>query len=203
MSYTNINKLNQVISGIVREDPSSETVGCITQAMTGIRNFYELTEQELLGIKNVGPQKAKAILSAIELSRFISSSKIMPDIAISGPKSVADYLTEDMRYLDREHFVVLMLNTKGRIICKETVSIGDLSSTIVHPREVFKGAVKHSAAAIIAVHNHPSGNSDPSQEDINITNRLVEAGKILGIKVLDHIVIGDGTYSSFKDSNLI
>ena len=98
---------------------------------------------------------------------------------------------------------MLLLNSKGEIISIEKTSIGDLNSTIVHPREIFSTPIRRSAAAVVFVHNHPSGNPIPSQEDIDVTNRLIEAGKILGIKVLDHIVIGDGTYVSFKDKQLI
>ena len=110
---------------------------------------------------------------------------------------------EKMRYLKQEIFEVLMMDTKGNIISKENISVGDLNSSIVHPREAFKSAIKKSAAAVIFIHNHPSGDPSPSSEDISITKRLIEAGNILGISVLDHIVIGDGVFVSMKAMELI
>jgi DNA repair protein RadC len=110
---------------------------------------------------------------------------------------------EDMRYYKKEYFKIILLDTKNKVIDIITISIGSLNSSIVHPREVFLEAVKKSSASIILLHNHPSGEVQPSREDINITQRLIEAGDIMGIKVLDHIIIGDGTYLSFKEENII
>lgn len=105
--------------------------------------------------------------------------------------------------VDREHFVVILLNRKNGIIGINTVSVGDLSSSIVHPREVFKPAIVAGAASIIVAHNHPSGDPAPSRDDINVTKRLKEAGDILGINVLDHVIIGDGCYVSLKARDLL
>jgi DNA repair protein RadC len=110
---------------------------------------------------------------------------------------------EDMRYLKKEYFKIIILDTKNKVLDVCTISIGSLNSSIVHPREVFHEAVKKSAASILLVHNHPSGETQPSREDINITKRLIEAGELMGIKVLDHIIIGDGVYLSFKEENII
>lgn len=119
---------------------------------------------------------------------------------ITSPEDVARIMRDhmDMGNLDREHFVVLYLDRKNHVNAIQTVSIGGLHSSLVHPREVFKPAIVASSAAIILVHNHPSGDSTPSTEDINITRRLIEAGKILGIEVLDHVVIGNNEYKSLK-----
>ena len=110
---------------------------------------------------------------------------------------------EEMRYLTKEHFKIAILDTKNQIISIENISIGNLNASIVHPREVFNIAIKRSANSIILVHNHPSGDPTPSTEDINITHRLIDAGNIIGIKVLDHIIIGDNKYISFKQKNII
>ena len=110
---------------------------------------------------------------------------------------------EKLRHEKKEHFKSVLLNTKGDVISCDDISVGELSATVVHPREVFNMAVKKSAAAVIFVHNHPSGDPSPSQEDIDTTYRLVEAGKILGIKVLDHIIIGDGKYESLRGRGII
>ena len=110
---------------------------------------------------------------------------------------------EDLRYLQHEQFRILLLNTKNVIIACEEVSRGSLNSSIVHPREVFNRAIKRSAAAIILIHNHPSGDPTPSQEDINITRRLVEVGRLVGIEVLDHLIIGDGVFTSLKEKGYV
>lgn len=112
-------------------------------------------------------------------------------------------LTKHMARLDREHFVVLHLDGKNRVIAQETISIGSLNQSIVHPREVFKGAVLNSSAAIIAVHNHPSGDPAPSAEDKGITGRLKDAGGILGIRLLDHVIVGGNKYFSFLEGGLL
>ncbi len=124
---------------------------------------------------------------------------------ITSPDDVARIMREhlDMENLDREHFVVLYLDRKNNVNAINTVSIGGLSSTPVHPREVFKPAILTSSAGVVLVHNHPSGDPAPSADDVNITRRLIEAGKILGIDVLDHVVIGVGRYHSMKASSSI
>lgn len=122
---------------------------------------------------------------------------------IESSHDVADLLMERLRYEKKEHFKSILVNTKGEILSVDTVSIGALSSTVVHPREVFSSAVRKSAAGVIFVHNHPSGDPLPSEEDIVTTKRLVKSGEILGIRVLDHIIIGDGEFSSLKAMNLM
>lgn len=169
----------------------------------GIRHLADCTLEEICRIPGMGLSKACQILAAIELGKRIATRPVDKRISVSNPESIANLFMEEMRYYKKEFFKVLLLNSKGEIISIEKTSIGDLSSTIVHPREIFSTPVRRSAAAVVFIHNHPSGNPIPSQEDIDVTNRLIEAGKILGIKVLDHIVIGDGTYISFKDKQLI
>jgi len=122
---------------------------------------------------------------------------------IKSPDDVSNLLMEEMRYLNKEMFNILLLNTKHDVIAIENISIGSLNASIVHPREVFNRAIKRSSSAIILAHNHPSGDPKPSGEDINITKRLIEAGTIIGINVLDHIIIGDGVYFSMKEQELI
>ena len=116
---------------------------------------------------------------------------------------IRDSFMEDMRYLKKEYFRILLLDVKNQILAKEDISIGNLNSSLVHPREVFHSAVKKSASSILLVHNHPSGNPEPSDNDLEITKRLVMAGEILGISVLDHLIIGDGRYVSLKERMII
>ena len=126
------------------------------------------------------------------------TSVTMPE-RLTSPDKVAKACVDYLGNYDREHFIVILLNTKARIIGVNTVSIGSLNASIVHPREVFKPAVILGAASVILVHNHPSGDPSPSQEDLEVTKRLADAGRILGITVLDHLIIGDNCYFSFKE----
>lgn len=121
------------------------------------------------------------------------------DIQISSSKDVYNYLKPKILNLDREYFFVIHLNTKGKIMYVEIVSIGTLNSTIVHPREIFKTAILNSSHAIILAHNHPSGDPSPSEEDLEITERLVSSGKLLGIEVLDHVIVGGDFWYSEKE----
>lgn len=175
----------------------------INQNADGLRNLANITLEELMDIDGIGQAKAATIVAAVELGKRISASEAIQRGKISCVEDVVDIFMERLRYLKKEMFEVLLLDTKGNIISSENISVGDLCSSVVHPRETFKSAIKRSAAAIIFVHNHPSGDPTPSNEDIAITKRLIEAGNILGISVLDHIIIGDGVFVSMKASDLI
>lgn len=150
----------------------------------------------------IGKVKAAQIKAALELGRRLNQQD-SEVVRIKSPQDVAAWVMEDLRYLQHEQFRILLLNTKNIIIAWEEISRGSLNSSIVHPREVFARAIKRSAAAIILVHNHPSGDPSPSQEDINITRRLVEVGHLVGIEVLDHLVIGDGVFFSLKEKGYV
>jgi len=169
----------------------------------GLLNLINATPGSLNKFHGVSNAKAATILAAVELGKRISSTKASESFKITSPQDVSALVMEDMRYYKKEYFKIILLDTKNKVIDIITISIGSLNSSIVHPREVFLEAVKKSSASIILLHNHPSGEVQPSREDINITQRLIEAGDIMGIKVLDHIIIGDGTYLSFKEENII
>ncbi|MDD6042518.1 MAG: DNA repair protein RadC [Eubacteriaceae bacterium] len=168
----------------------------------GIAGLGSCSKEELVEISGIGKTKACAILSAVELGKRISTTPGKRRISAVCSEDVASLFMEELRYLKKEHFKSVLVNTKGDIIYIDDVSIGELSSTVVHPREVFNMAVKKSAAAVILIHNHPSGDPTPSREDIETTRRLVKAGEILGIKVLDHIIIGDGKFISLNGLGL-
>ena len=170
---------------------------------TGLPYLGGCSVEELSQIKGMGKAKASRLLAAIELGSRLATAKPSQKAKIASTADVVSIFMEKMRYHKKEYFNVLLLNAKGEILAEETVAVGDLCSSIVHPREAFLGAVKRSAAAVIFLHNHPSGNPKPSPQDIEVTERLCETGKILGIHVLDHIVIGDGTYVSMKEKNII
>jgi DNA repair protein RadC len=169
----------------------------------GLRLLKDATIEEMTSIKGIGTAKAVQILAAIELGRRISRLQYDERYVIRSPEDGAKYVMEDMRFLSQEHFVCLYLNTKNQVIHRKTVFIGSLNASIVHPREVFKEAIKRSAASIICAHNHPSGDPTPSREDIEVTKRLVECGKMIGIELLDHLIIGDRKFVSLKEKGYV
>lgn len=161
-------------------------------------NLKHATIEELQAIDGIGRVKAMYLLAAFELGRRSHLPNRLERTVVKHPDDAADYLMSDLAQLMQEHFVVLFLNVKNEIIHKQTIFIGSLNASIVHPREIFREAVKRSAASIICAHNHPSGNPTPSPEDIEVTKRIAEAGGIIGIDLLDHIIIGDYRYISMK-----
>lgn len=168
----------------------------------GLRFLTDTSVEELSKINGIGLAKATQLMAAAELGKRISQYGAEDDTFIRCPKDAADILMEEMRYLNKEHMKVILLNVKCKVMSIEEISIGSLSSSLAHPREVFIPAVKKSSAAIILAHNHPSGDPSPSKDDIDITKRISEAGKILGIELYDHIIIGNGIYVSLKEKNL-
>lgn len=171
---------------------------------SGIKYLANITVEELQNIKGIGSCKAAQILAAIEMGKRISTHKGVEErIQINSPNIISNLFMDEMKFFKREHFRILVLDTKNHIISIEEISIGNLNSSIVHPREVFNIAIRKSANSIILLHNHPSGDPTPSKEDIDITYRLISGGKILGIKVLDHIIIGDNKYISMKEEKII
>ena len=158
---------------------------------------------EICSIKGMGPAKATGIKAAFTLASRFQSRKLERLDRFTSPRQVFDCFHHEFRDSRKEYFLTLLLDGKNRIIRRVQVSEGSLNQSIVHPREVFISAIKESAAAIILVHNHPTGDPAPSTEDIAITRRLREAGDIMGIKVLDHIIIGDGEFVSFVERGLL
>ena len=154
------------------------------------------------GVKGIGPAKIAEIKAAIELGRRHQKPSLA-GASFCSSGDVISYYQPRMKDLKKEVFRCALLDTKNKIIRDEVVSIGSLTASLVHPRETFKAAIRESAAAVIFIHNHPSGDIKPSQEDILLTRRLVQAGEVLGIQVLDHIIIGDGCHFSFRDNGMI
>lgn len=169
----------------------------------GILHLESCSPEELTSITGVGKAKACQILAALELGKRAATHPRKIKKEIANPDDIVQLFMEKMRYYKKEHFIVLLINAKGKILEECEISIGDLSSTLIHPREVFCRAVRRSAAAVVLVHNHPSGDPSPSKQDLETTQRLVQAAQILGIHVLDHIIIGDGIYTSLKSQGLM
>ncbi|HLG24968.1 MAG TPA: DNA repair protein RadC [Candidatus Nanoarchaeia archaeon] len=161
----------------------------------GLENLNSLSLQELMKIKGIGLAKGAKIIAAFELSKRVNSGKICEKV-IKNPSDIASYYIEKLKDLKKEHFIAVFLDSKNKIIKDEVISIGTLNSSLVHPREVFKEAIKNSANSIILVHNHPSGNVEPSDEDYRVNRVLVETGDLIGIKVLDHLIVGNHSYNS-------
>jgi len=168
----------------------------------GDKKLLDVPYQELKNMRGVGPTKAAQIIAAIELGKRLFKEKTEKEVFINAPEDIVKEVG-DIKENKKENFVVLYLDARNRLIYKETVSIGTLNANLVHPREVFEPAVRNLAAQIVLAHNHPSGDPEPSEDDLEITKRLVESGKILGIEVLDHIIITKDKYLSFKDKRLI
>ncbi|WP_066632918.1 RadC family protein [Desulfolucanica intricata] len=179
-----------------------ELAAMLLSQFKGLRSILDATVEELSTVKGVGLAKAAQVKAALELGRRLASRPAEEKPCIKSPEDAAGLVMEDMRYLDREYFRALLLNTKNHVLGLETISIGTLNSSSVHPRELFRNAIKRSAAALILVHNHPSGDPTPSREDLAVTKRLEETGKIIGIEVLDHIIIGDNKFVSLKAKGL-
>jgi DNA repair protein RadC len=203
MLYPDFSSLTtkELLAITLRESCTSEVIDELSQHFS-LKELTEATMSELSEVKGMGKRKATALLASIELAKRLSIPASDVKI-IHSPQDVASLLMTEMRYLDREVFRILLLNTKNHVLSNCLVSIGSVNSSLVHPREVFKPAIKNSASAVILCHNHPSGDCTESAEDISITKRLTEAGKIIGIQILDHVIIGDGVFVSLKERGML
>lgn len=198
---------SELLAIILRTGTKSETAidmaSRLISSKEGLKFLSSCTIQELSEIKGIGKAKASQIKAAVELGKRIKNFRADNKIKISSPEDIADLVMEDMRYLKKEHLRVIFLNTKNIVIDVKDLSIGSLNASVVHPREIYSEAIRKSSASIIICHNHPSGDPTSSQEDINITRRLSEVGKLVGIDLLDHLIIGDGCYISLKEKGIL
>ncbi len=158
---------------------------------------------EICRVKGVGTAKAASIIAALELANRCQGRRLVNGDRFTSPQQVYEHYNFTYRDRRKEYFLALLLDGKNRVIREVRISEGSLNQSIVHPREVFNPAVRESAAAIILVHNHPTGDPSPSREDREITRRLKEAGDLMGVKVLDHIIIGDGAFLSFTSEGML
>jgi DNA repair protein RadC len=198
---------HELLAIILRTGTKDESVlqlsSRLLKKFEGLRMLKDATVEEITSIKGIGLAKAVQIIASLELGRRIGRLQYEDRYVIRSPEDAAKYVMEDMRFLTQEHFVSVYLNTKNQVIHKKTIFIGSLNASIVHPREVYKEALKRSAASIICIHNHPSGDPTPSREDIEVTKRLAECGKIIGIELLDHLIIGEQKYVSLKEKGYV
>jgi len=189
-------------NGMQSTDLASEILR-LSKTDKGILSLHHLNIDDLMKIKGIGKVKALQILCIVELSNRISKARAQHTLSFSSPESIAGYYMEDMRHKEREQLLVMLLNTKNKLLCDKIISTGTINSSLVSPREIFATAVKYNAVNIIVIHNHPSGDPTPSREDILITRRIKEAGDLIGIKLLDHLIIGDNCYISFKEREML
>lgn len=169
----------------------------------GLNGLLKSTVEDFMSLSGIGEAKAAQLMALLELSKRFKSYRDGNNYKISKPKDAALLVMNEMKNFKQEHLKVIMLNTKNVVMFIKDVSVGSLNSSIVHPREVFCDAIRKNSAFIIVCHNHPSGDPQPSNEDINVTNRLKECGKLLGIELLDHLIIGNGRYISLKEKGIL
>lgn len=173
--------------------------------LSGGRTLRDIARMSVRDLQNegIGLARATSIIAACEISRRLPASSGKDAPVFRSPEDVAAIYLPKLRDLKHEEFWVLLLNSANKLIVDSMITSGTLNSSLVHPRECFQEALKQSAATVIFIHNHPSGNAEPSQEDIGITKQLVESGKILGIPVHDHIIVAGDTFTSFADRGLV
>jgi len=177
-----------------------ETAGRLARAVN-IRRLHLVPAEDLLAVRGLGPARAAQLLAAAELGRRLwPDGETVP--LVRGPEQIYD-LTRDIRATNREHFVGFYLNSRHQVLRRDIISIGSLNASIVHPREVYLPAIALSAASLVLAHNHPSGDPTPSEEDLAITRRLHEAGRLLGIELVDHVVVARDSYTSFRERKLL
>lgn len=181
----------------------SERVISLHGSNSGLVGLTDLSYEELTGINGIGTVKAVQILCIAELARRISKSKAKASLDFSKPATIAGYYMEDLRHLRREKLVAVFLDAKCKLLGDSTISTGTVNQSFMAPREIFIEALRRNAVGIVMLHNHPSGDPTPSREDLLSTNRIINAGKLIGISVFDHIIIGDNVFVSFKEKGIL
>ena len=163
--------------------------------MDVLRNIHP---QELIAFPGIGPAKATTILAAVELGKRVFQSRPLEKMVIDSPESAAIALSQDLMWQDQEHFAIVMLDIKNRLLATKVITIGTATETLIHPREIFREVIKQGATRLIIAHNHPSGGLDPSPEDIKLTELLLKGAQYLQIPVLDHLILGQGNHQSLR-----
>lgn len=175
----------------------------LSRQENGLLGLYELSKEELMKISGIGKVKAIQLKCIAELSKRISCLSVKEKVALENPKSVAKYYMEQMRHETKEISMISLFTNKGRLITDEVVSVGSIDCSVISPREIFYKAIIHNAAYFILLHNHPSGDPTPSENDKDVTLRMFECGQYMNIYLADHIIIGDNSYYSFRENGLI
>jgi len=197
----------ELLALIIGRGVSKKSVMTIAQELLikfgNVKAISEATIEELSQIKGIGFAKAVQIKACFELGKRQDLEPELKDFDIKEPQSIVKAIRASIKDKAKEHFKLILLNARNKILGISTISIGSLNASIVHPREVFKDAIVHNAYSVVLAHNHPSGDPEPSEDDLKMTRKLVESGKILGIEVLDHLIIGKNAFYSFKEEGLL
>ncbi len=191
---------------IGRGIPKKSVMNIAQELLARFGNIKAISQASIAAlseIKGIGLAKAAQIKACFELGKRQDLEPELKNYVIKNPQSVVKAIRASIKDKAKEHFKLILLDTRNKIIGISTISIGTLNAGLVHPREIFKEAIIHNSASVVLAHNHPSGDPEPSDEDLTITKRLVKSGKILGIEVIDHIIIGKTNFSSFKERGLI
>lgn len=199
---------SELLAILIRTGTMERSALDIARELTDNGGLYSNIAQarsvaDLSKIKGLGPAKAATILAAVELGRRVAGADPQKKVKLSSPEACVSYLMPRMRYEQQEKFLVLLLDSKNQLLKCQQVSEGTLNASVVHPREVFAPAMLHRAACVLAAHNHPSGDPAPSIEDRKLTQALEATGTVMGIPLLDHIIIGDGRYFSFRENGYL
>lgn len=175
----------------------------LTAGPHGLLNLIHLELEEMMEIRGIGTVKAVQLKCAAELAKRLSMACRRENVFLDSPSSIASYYMERLRHEHRETLLLTMYNGRNMLLGDEILSVGTSNASLVSPGEVFRTALKSHAEYIVLLHNHPSGNPEPSSEDVNITTRIKECGKLLGILLMDHVIIGDNRYFSFRERGIL
>ena len=192
-----------ILGSGTREHSAVDLAGILLARFGSLTRLGSRTAAEISGVRGVGPAKAAAILAALEMGRRLQDHPMVPGARFTSSRDLVAHYGPRLRDRKRETFLALLLDGKNRVMREVRVSEGSLTASIVHPREVFNPAIRESAAAVVFVHNHPSGDPAPSRQDLEVTRRLVQTGEVIGIRVLDHVIIGAEGHVSFADAGLL
>ena len=195
-------KLETILADCLRERSDAYTAKAILKEFPTVRDIMNASEDELRPIKGVGPLKAKQIKAITKFAKY-AYGNTEDKVTLKSPEDAYNFIRGKLEILELEQFHVIGLNTKNAVVFEEIVSQGSINASIVTPRETFNLLIRRRCAGAIVAHNHPSGDCTPSKEDIDLTDALVNSGKIIGIPILDHVIVGQGKYYSFKEHGLL
>lgn len=205
-SLTDAELLAIIIRTGAKGEQSTEVANMVLEhenCKKGLLNLVYLSTEELMQIRGIGKVKAAQLKCIAELSKRISKTNAKSNLVFSNPNSIADYYMEELRHTGRECLILMLLNTKSIFIKDVVISIGTVNASFISSREILIQALKHHAVYMVLVHNHPSGNSFPSKEDIVNTKKIKEAGELVGVSLIDHIIIGDNNFVSLREKGII